>query len=159
MSLQGLPQRNLHQLILSKVASSRMLVLQLREWLQIWGKVLLCASPGLTFEGPGASKTPPKFQEKTLRERKRAKMGAGEGNKARNFGPTAFGLPPFRPPRCAAAPFGPNPCSPNFFQVWAPSGGGPPGLHFFWVWAPTFLIFYHVAHLFFLCIFNSFNFL
>ena len=29
-----------------KVASSRMLVLQIREWLQICGKVLLCASPG-----------------------------------------------------------------------------------------------------------------
>ena len=29
-----------------KVAPSRMLVLQDKEWLQIWGKVLLCASPG-----------------------------------------------------------------------------------------------------------------
>ena len=29
-----------------KVASSRMLVLQVRKWMQIWRKVLLCASPG-----------------------------------------------------------------------------------------------------------------
>ena len=43
---KGLPQRNLHQFILWKMASSRMLVLQVREWLQIWWKVLLCASPG-----------------------------------------------------------------------------------------------------------------
>ena len=28
-----------------KSGTSRMLVLQVREWLQIWGKVLLCASP------------------------------------------------------------------------------------------------------------------
>ena len=44
--MQGLPQRNLHQFILWKVAPSRMLVLQDQEWLQIWGKVLLCTSPG-----------------------------------------------------------------------------------------------------------------
>ena len=31
---------------LCKMASPRMLVLQVREWMQIWGKVLLCASPG-----------------------------------------------------------------------------------------------------------------
>ena len=29
-----------------KMASSRMLVLQDREWLQIWGKVLVCTSSG-----------------------------------------------------------------------------------------------------------------
>ena len=29
-----------------KMAPSRMLVLQVREWMQIWGKVLLCTSPG-----------------------------------------------------------------------------------------------------------------
>ena len=46
IALQGLPQRNLHQFILWKMASSRMLVLQIREWLQIWRKALLCASPG-----------------------------------------------------------------------------------------------------------------
>ena len=40
MALQGLPQTNLHQFILSKVAPSRMLILQDQEWLQIWGKVL-----------------------------------------------------------------------------------------------------------------------
>ena len=44
--MQGLPQRNLHQFILWKMASSRMLVLQVREWMQIWGKVLSHASPG-----------------------------------------------------------------------------------------------------------------
>ena len=38
MALQGLPQRNLQQLILWKVAPSRMLVLQDQEWLQIWEK-------------------------------------------------------------------------------------------------------------------------
>ena len=34
--MQGLPQMNLHQFILWKVAPSRMLVLQDQEWLQIW---------------------------------------------------------------------------------------------------------------------------
>ena len=29
-----------------KMAPSRMLVLQDQEWLSVWGKVLLCASPG-----------------------------------------------------------------------------------------------------------------
>ena len=29
-----------------KMASSRMFVLQVGVWVQIWGKVLLCASPG-----------------------------------------------------------------------------------------------------------------
>ena len=38
MALQGLPQRNLHQFILLKVAPSRMLVLKDQEWLQIWEK-------------------------------------------------------------------------------------------------------------------------
>ena len=38
MALQGLPKRNLHQFILSKVAPSRMLVLQDQEWLQNWEK-------------------------------------------------------------------------------------------------------------------------
>ena len=41
IALQGLPQRNLHQFILWKMASSRMLVLQVREWLQIWEKSAL----------------------------------------------------------------------------------------------------------------------
>ena len=45
-AVQGLPQRNLHQFILRKMASSRMLVLQVGEWMQMLGKVLLCASPG-----------------------------------------------------------------------------------------------------------------
>ena len=46
MALQGLPQRNLHQFILWKVAPSRMLVPEDQEWLQIRGKVLLCTSSG-----------------------------------------------------------------------------------------------------------------
>ena len=46
MALQGLAQRNLHQCILWKVAPSRMLVLQVRKWMRICGKVPLCASPG-----------------------------------------------------------------------------------------------------------------
>ena len=41
MALQGLPQRNLHQFIVRKMASSRMLVRQVREWMQIWGKSAL----------------------------------------------------------------------------------------------------------------------
>ena len=43
---QGSPQRNLHQSILWKTASSRMLVLQVRKWMQIWRKVFLCTPPG-----------------------------------------------------------------------------------------------------------------
>ena len=39
-------KRNLQQLILWKVAPSIMLVPQIREWMLIWWKVLLCASPG-----------------------------------------------------------------------------------------------------------------
>ena len=36
-AVQGLPQRNLHNSILWIMASSGVLVLQVREWLQIWG--------------------------------------------------------------------------------------------------------------------------
>ena len=46
MALQGSPQRNLHQFILYKVAPSRMLVLQVGEWLLFWWKLLICTSPG-----------------------------------------------------------------------------------------------------------------
>ena len=38
MALQGLPQRNLHHSILWKVASSWVLVLQVRKWMQNWEK-------------------------------------------------------------------------------------------------------------------------
>ena len=41
MALQGLPQKNLHQFILWKMASSRMLVLQVGEWMQMCGKSAL----------------------------------------------------------------------------------------------------------------------
>ena len=50
-----------------------------------------------------SAKTPSKFHKKTFRERKRTKMEAGEGKKARNFGPlnlqdpTLRGAPPFGP--------------------------------------------------------------
>ena len=71
-----------------------------------------------TFERPGVSKTPPKFHEKTPRERKRAKMGRERGKKARNFGPPAFGPPPFELPRCIARNFGPHPSDPN---PWGPN--------------------------------------
>ena len=40
------PQRNLHSSILWKMASSRVLVLQVRKWMQVWGKVLLYTPPG-----------------------------------------------------------------------------------------------------------------
>ena len=40
----------------------------------------------LLIYGPRSSKTLPKFHEKTPRERKRAKMGAGRGTKKRKFG-------------------------------------------------------------------------
>ena len=46
IAMQWLPQRNLHQFILWKVAPSGMLFLQDQEWMQIWGKVLVCTSPG-----------------------------------------------------------------------------------------------------------------
>ena len=45
-AVQGLPQRNLHHSILLKMASSRMLVLQVQEWLSVWGKVLIRTSSG-----------------------------------------------------------------------------------------------------------------
>ena len=41
IALQGSPQRNLHQFILWQMASSRMLVLQVGEWMQIWEKSAL----------------------------------------------------------------------------------------------------------------------
>ena len=36
-AVQGLPQRNLHNSVLWKMASSGVLVLQVRKWMQIWG--------------------------------------------------------------------------------------------------------------------------
>ena len=44
--LQGLPQRNLDNSILCKMASSGVLVPPVRKMMQVWGKVLLCTSPG-----------------------------------------------------------------------------------------------------------------
>ena len=70
-------------------------------------------------------------------------MGAGEGKKARNFGPPAFGLPPFEHPRCGAPPFGPPTLrAPTLWVTPLFLGLGPYVPHF-----------YLVAHLFFFCAF------
>ena len=108
-----------------------------------------------TFEGPGASKTPPKFHEKSSPEREQERKWRRERQKTRNFGPPAFGPPPFEPPRCGALTFSrsvPHPSGPHPSGL-HPSGGGPPGPHFFLCLGTYVPHFYHVAHLFFLCIF------
>ena len=46
MALHGIPQRNLHQFVLWKMASSSMLVLQVGEWMPIWWKVFWFAPQG-----------------------------------------------------------------------------------------------------------------
>ena len=70
-----------------------------------------------TFEGPGASKTPPKFHEEAPRETQKERDGSGRGKKkARNFGP----------PTLRGAPF---------FWVWGLHLSGPPP---FCVWEPPF---------------------
>ena len=57
---------------------------------------------------PGASKSNhhQNSTERLLEREKRAKMGAGEGKTARNFGPPTFGPPPFESPRVGLQPFG-----------------------------------------------------
>ena len=61
-----------------------------------------------TFQGPGASKTPPKFHEKTPREtQKRARWWREREKKSANF--------------WASHPSGLHPSGPHFFQVWAPT--------------------------------------
>ena len=47
-----------------------------------------------TLKGPGASNTTKIPRQDPHRERKRTKMGTGEGKKARNFGPPPFRAPP-----------------------------------------------------------------
>ena len=129
-----------------------------------------------------ALQTPPKFHEKTPRERerKRAKMGAGEGKKSAKFwasrlraptlraptlqSPTLW-APTLRAPTLGALTFsrsGPHPSAPPTLQAQTPPG---PTLR-----APTLLAealrastfsgfgllrssFFHVAHLFFFCAF------
>ena len=76
-----------------------------------------------------ALQTPPKFHEKTPRERKRAKMEAGEGKKREMLAPTPSGphragphpAPlPLRPPHFflgfGPSPFGPHPSGPHPFR-------------------------------------------
>ena len=46
-----------------------------------------------TFDGPGASNTTKKPREDPQRETKRAKIVAGDGKKARNFGPATLAGP------------------------------------------------------------------
>ena len=72
-----------------------------------------------TFQGPCASKTPPKFHERTpKREKKERKLWRREGKKRE-----ILGLPPFGALLFGAPPFG----------VWAPHPSGPPsfGSHLF----------------------------
>ena len=89
----------------------------------------------------------------TPRERRKKENCGGRGkNKSEMLRPPPSG--PHPSSDHAAAPHisgphssGPHPSGPPPFG-WRPSGP-----HFFFVWAPTFLIFYHVAHLFFFCAF------
>ena len=73
-----------------------------------------------TFHGPCASKTPPKFHERTPKRENKNKNCGGRGKKkARNFGP-----PPFGP-----HPSGPHPSGP-YPTLWVPHPSEPtfPGL-------------------------------
>ena len=45
-AVQRLHQRNLHQFFLWRMATSGVLALQVRKWMQIWRRVLLCTPPG-----------------------------------------------------------------------------------------------------------------
>ena len=85
-----------------------------------------------TFEGPGASNTTKIPREDPQRGKKRMNFAAGEGKKARNFGPPPFGPPlflglvlhpsgppPFGSPHFGAPPFGAPPFG-------APPFGAPP---------------------------------
>ena len=44
-----------------------------------------------TFQGPGASKTPPKVHEKTPKREERMQIVSGDGKKERNFGRSGRG--------------------------------------------------------------------
>ena len=78
-----------------------------------------------TFERPSASNTPKIPREDPQRGKKRTNFAAGQGKKARNFGPPTLRAPPFGPPPFGPPPFGPPPFGPPPF--------GPPTLR-----APTF---------------------
>ena len=86
---------------------------------RLWGRLGFTRQPEKSkraqLRAP-ALQTPPKFHEKTPRERKKTKMGGGRGKKARNFGAShPSGSPPFRAP-----PFGAR-----FFLGLGPTVWGP----------------------------------
>ena len=71
-----------------------------------------------------ALQTPPKFHEKTPREREREKKsenGSGRGKKSANF----FGRPPFGAPPFGAPPFGAPPFRSQIFSGFGPHPLGP----------------------------------
>ena len=70
-----------------------------------------------TFERSGASETPPKFHEKTPRERQKERKREREREKKKReiLGPPPFGAPPFVVPRFEVPPFGAPPFGSRFF--------------------------------------------
>ena len=106
-----------------------------------------------------ALQTPPKFHEKTPREReKKSEDGGKRVKKKREILGPRLRAPTLRAPTLRFPTLRAHIPPGSTLRPSSVRGGGPPGLHFFWVWAyvPHF---YHVAHLFFLCIFNCFYFL
>ena len=80
-----------------------------------------------TFQGPALQKPHQNSTERPPREgEKRMKIVAGEGKKARKFGPPTLRGPTGAPP-LGAPPSGPPPFGAHLFQVWAPTFRGPPG--------------------------------
>ena len=85
--------------------------------MHVWALWLSCETPAqtCTCDSPGASKTPPKFNEKTHSERQKERNWGWETEKkARNFGPPTLRGPTHR----GGPPFGPD-----FLWVWAPPFG------------------------------------
>ena len=110
--------------------------------------------PNVHILGSRPSKTPPKFHEKTHRERekktreeekKRAKMGAGAGKTKREIsGLPPFGPPPFGPPTLCLPPpptfcvFGPpTPLGPH---ASGPHALGPPPVGPPTLWGPLLFV-------------------
>ena len=87
------------------------------------------------FRAP-TCQTPPKFHEKTPRERRKERILRREREKKAKFwathpsGPHPLGPHPSGPHSLGPNPSGPQPSGPH------PSGPHPSGPHFFWVWAP-----------------------
>ena len=79
-----------------------------------------------TFEVP-ALQTPPKFHEKTPRERRKNEISGGREQKKREIlGPPPFGPPPFGPPTLRApSPPGPHPSGPPPLRAPTPPGPHP----------------------------------